>query len=362
MKRVALFLGFIFVLFSNDVFLNCYSSSKELQFKPLKVERLLTLGSDRSNEDFFKPRSFYVDKEGRIFILDSGNGRVQCFSGDGKFLFSFGRIGQGPGELSKDASKIKMLEDGRIYLIDNPQRRINVYSPEGKFLSSAKTSVYYDDLELVDGTYFLSSMILEKNHKPIHIARRLGEIEKATGLFIEPRPGLVKDISNLSMPEPFRQIYRNCNFTRLVSTPQKELIFSQLFPYHLVKYNSKGEIIKDVSGQTDFDTSAKISFSVDEKEISIQASDQASVFDLSVISDGSLLVPFVNPKRDIFFIDVYDSDLNLVDRFKMPNEIFDVKKGESIAQIHIDNLNNLYALVRSEEDFPRLVKFRLNLD
>lgn len=97
MKRVALFLGFIFVLFSNDVFLNCYCSSKELQFKPLKVERLLTLGSDRSNEDFFKPRSFYVDKEGRIFILDSGNGRVQCFSGDGKFLFSFGRIGQGPG-------------------------------------------------------------------------------------------------------------------------------------------------------------------------------------------------------------------------------------------------------------------------
>jgi len=362
MKRVALFLGFILFVFSNNYFLNCYPGSKGLQFKPLKVERLLTLGSDRSNEDFFKPHSFFVDKEGRIFILDSGNGRVQCFANDGQFLFSFGRIGQGPGELSKDASKIKMLEDGRIYLIDNPQRRINVYSPEGKFLSSAKTSVYYDDLELVDGTYFLSSMILEKNHKPIHISKHIGEIEKATGIFIEPRPGLVRDISNLSMPEPFRQISRNCNFTRLVSTPKKEPTFSQLFPYYPVKCNSKGEIIKDVSGQTDFDTSARISFSVDEKGISIQASDQASVFDLSVKSDGSLLVPFVNPKRDIFFIDVYDSDLNLVDRFKMPNEIFDVKKGESIAQIYIDDLNNLYARVRSEEDYPRLEKFRLNLD
>jgi hypothetical protein len=48
---------------------------------------------------------------------------------NGQFLFSFGRIGQRPGELSQDASKIKMLEDGRIYLIDNPQRRIKVYSP-----------------------------------------------------------------------------------------------------------------------------------------------------------------------------------------------------------------------------------------
>ena len=76
MKRVALFLGFILFVFSNNYFLNCYPGSKGLQFKPLKVERLLTLGSDRSNEDFFKPHSFFVDKEGRIFILDSGNGRV----------------------------------------------------------------------------------------------------------------------------------------------------------------------------------------------------------------------------------------------------------------------------------------------
>jgi len=38
------------------------------------------------------------------------------------------------------------------------------------------------------------------------------------------------------------------------------------------------------------------------------------------------------------------------------------KKGESIAQIYIDNLNNLYARVLSEEDYPRLEKFRLNLD
>jgi len=102
--------------------------------KPIRAELILRIGSDKANEDFYKLPAFAVGKNGQIYILDSGNSRIQCFSKEGEFLFGFGRKGQGPGELSNNACKIKILSDGNIYVIDNSQRRINVYNQEGKFL------------------------------------------------------------------------------------------------------------------------------------------------------------------------------------------------------------------------------------
>jgi len=48
--------------------------------KPLRAELVLKIGSDKENEDFYKPSSFTVDKNGQIYILDAGNSRIQCFS------------------------------------------------------------------------------------------------------------------------------------------------------------------------------------------------------------------------------------------------------------------------------------------
>ena len=79
--------------------------------KPLRAELVFKLGSNKPNEDFHKPSSFTVDKNGQMYILDAGNSRIQCLSKEGKFLFGFGRQGQGPGELSNQATKIKILSE-----------------------------------------------------------------------------------------------------------------------------------------------------------------------------------------------------------------------------------------------------------
>ena len=54
-------------------------------------------------------------------------------------------------------------------------------------------------------------------------------------------------------------------------------------------------------------------------------------------------------------------DLNLISRYKMPNIISDVKKGEHIrmGDVMIDNDNYLYASVQSKEDYPKVVKYKL---
>jgi hypothetical protein len=347
--------------------------------KPLRAKLVFKLGSNKPNEDFYKPSSFTVDKNGQIYILDAGNSRIQCFSKEGKFLFSFGRQGQGPGELSNNiASKIKILSDGNIYVIDNYPRRINVYNSEGKFLFAGKikflfggkSSGYFADIILLNNVYYLSSLYLEENHKPIHISHKLGKVDRSFGIFFEPAVDQLQRINKLPHPDWWRVYYAGCN--KLVATNKNEIIYSQPYPYRLIKYDTKGHLLKDIMGDVGFDTHHHVEY----KYVSgaggttmyhypyPNSPSTGIVLDVSINRDNQVVVPYVNQDQDFFYIDIYDLDLNLISRYKMPNIISDVKKGEHIrmGDVMIDNDNYIYASVQSKEDYPKVVKYKLILD
>jgi hypothetical protein len=371
LNKNSLFAFFIFLLIfcayalaETPIILSSANNSGILE-KPIKAELALKIGSDKENEDFYKPPAFAVGKNGQIFILDSGNSRIQCFSKEGKFLFGFGRRGQGPGELSSDARKIKILSDGNIYVIDNTQRRINVYNQEGKFLNSAKTSAWYNDIELFNNTYYLSNILLEENHKPIHVSRSLGKIDSDFGIFVEPAIGILKQISLLPMPTPWRYYYSDANFTKLVVTNKGELIFSQGFPYRLIKYDAKGNVLKDIMGDVDFDTYHHVKYTHDSFGVAIITNPPGAAWilqNVSIHNDNQAVVSYFNPEKSIFYIDIYDLDLNLLSRYKLLNIIADISKGDYAYQIMVDNENNLYAMVISKNDYPQLVKYKLFFD
>ena len=368
LSKNSLFVFFIFLLIfcacalaEMPIILSLADNSGIIE-KPIRAELALKIGSDKENEDFYKSPAFAVGKNGQIYILDSGNSRIQCFSKEGKFLFGFGRRGQGPGELSSYARIIKILSDGNIYVIDNTQRRINVYNQEGKFLYSSKTSAWYNDIELLNSTYYLSNILLEENHKPIHVSRSLGKIDSDFGIFIEPAVGILKQISQLSMPTPWRYYYSDSNFTKLVVTNKSELIFSQGFPYRLIKYGAKGNVLKDIMGDVDFDTYHHVKYTHDSFGVGIITSLPGAariLLDVSIKNDNQVVVPYLNPEKNIFYIDIYDLDLNLLSRYRLLNIIADISKGDYAYQIRVDNDNNLYAIVIFKEDYPQLVKYKL---
>jgi hypothetical protein len=380
MKKIQCVFFIILVIFCRHVFAEAphtkSSQDTKILEKPLRAELVLKLGSDKANEDFYKPRSFTVDKNGQIYILDAGNSRIQCFSKEGKFLFSFGRQGQGPGELSDNAGKIKILSDGNIYVIDNSQRRINVYNLEGKFLFLGKTifkfsdktsssSAYFNDIVLLNNTYYLSSIFLEEDHKPIHISRTLGKLDSSFGIFVEPAVNQLQRISRLPpLPYPWRMYYADSGFTKLVVTNKNEIIYSQAFPYRLIKYDAKGQVLKDIMGDVEFDTHHHVEYFREKGWVGVRSYPNPPtgiVLDVSINKENQVVVPFLNPDRDFFYIDIYDLDLNLISRYKMPNIISDVKKGEHIrmGDVMIDNDNYLYASVQSKENYPQIVKYKL---
>ena len=327
---------------------------------PLKVELLLKIGSDKENENFYDPYSFAVDSEGRIFILDTRNSRIQCFSPEGKFLFSFGRRGDGPGELSDRPTKIKILEDGNIYIIDYLPRNINVYNRNSQFIFSWKIQKgIYDDIELIDNKYYLSNLKLREDNKPIHIYSNSGKLEGAIGFLIEPENGLLQKVS-ASQDVSLQEFFCRARFTNITKNSKKEIIFSQKAPYRLIKYNTEGQVLKDTIGEVEFGISKYFSIFDQNGIPRITAHFSLPIFFSPIIrDDDSILVPFLNKERDIFYIDLYDQNVTLKTRFTMSNQIAIPKENESIRQIHIDNDNNLYCLIISDENPAQLRKYRL---
>jgi hypothetical protein len=63
---------------------------------------------------------------------------VRQYDASGKYVRSFGRAGQGPGEF-RTVSGIGVLPDGRVLVWDTSGWRINVYSPSGAVLDTWST-------------------------------------------------------------------------------------------------------------------------------------------------------------------------------------------------------------------------------
>ena len=83
---------------------------------------------------FNHPTDIAVAPSGEIYISDGyGNSSVHRFTGDGEYISSFGAPGNGPGEFLVPHS-VRVSNDGRVYVCDRENNRVQVFSPEGQFL------------------------------------------------------------------------------------------------------------------------------------------------------------------------------------------------------------------------------------
>jgi sugar lactone lactonase YvrE len=104
-------------------------------------ELLMTLGKkgvagDNDSTDALNgPSDVVIGKNGDIFVSDgeSTNTRVVKFSKDGKFIKCWGTKGAGPGEMNLPHN-IAMDSEGRLYVADRTNKRIQVFDQDGKYL------------------------------------------------------------------------------------------------------------------------------------------------------------------------------------------------------------------------------------
>ena len=104
----------------------------------IAIEFVRTIGNvdtDDENLAFSSPLDMVEDESGSLYILDSGNQRIQVFGPDGKYLRTIGRKGQGPGEFAS-LNSIAVDRQGNLHVLDDAQKRIQVLTPQGEVLKT----------------------------------------------------------------------------------------------------------------------------------------------------------------------------------------------------------------------------------
>jgi uncharacterized protein (TIGR03663 family) len=82
---------------------------------------------------FYGPRGIAVGPDGRIYVTDTGNKRVQVFGPDGRFVFQWGGGGVLEGYLDEPVG-IALGSDGAVYVADTWNQRVQVFDAGGAFL------------------------------------------------------------------------------------------------------------------------------------------------------------------------------------------------------------------------------------
>jgi len=100
----------------------------------VSLEFLKTVGDIESTDDnilFYMPTAMAFDEEGHIYVLDSGNHRIQKFDANGTYVSTIGNQGQGPGEFQYPQS-IDVDSNGMLYVSESMNRRVQILNPEGE--------------------------------------------------------------------------------------------------------------------------------------------------------------------------------------------------------------------------------------
>ena len=84
---------------------------------------------------FQQPRNMAVAPDGRIYVADTANHRIQVFNPDGGYVSTWGSFGEAQGQFNEPWG-VAVGTDGRIYVLDTWNHRVQVFSPEGQFQKS----------------------------------------------------------------------------------------------------------------------------------------------------------------------------------------------------------------------------------
>jgi DNA-binding beta-propeller fold protein YncE len=173
------------------------------------------------------PTDIAIGLNERIYIVDSGNSRVLCYSKDGDYLFAFGSPGEGEDQLLAPVG-IATAADGSVFVADRGNRRIQIFDENGKYLMTIPTRSGDQTATPVDVAVDRSGMIYVTITKPFHRVLVFGEgAGKGEVKSIWGKPG--NNLGEFRYP------------ATIAVGPDKNIYIVDVFNSRIQVFNEKGE-------------------------------------------------------------------------------------------------------------------------
>ncbi|MFN8634162.1 MAG: peptidyl-alpha-hydroxyglycine alpha-amidating lyase family protein [Chloroflexota bacterium] len=139
------------------------------------------LDSIQGGPPFNRPTNLAFSPNGDFYVSDGyGNCKVHRYSADGTLKQSWGEPGTGPGEF-KLPHGIAVHPDGRVFVADRENDRIQIFSPDGAYLDQWLDVQRPTQLQIdADGIVFVAELW-----------RRVGEVSQRLGRNEVDAPGRV---------------------------------------------------------------------------------------------------------------------------------------------------------------------------
>jgi sugar lactone lactonase YvrE len=117
----------------------------------------------RAAGPFNLPTRLAVGPSGDLYVSDGyGNARVHRFSADGELVQSWGEPGDGPGQFNLPHS-VSVHADGRVFVCDRENDRVQIFSPDGEVLAIWTNVTRPCDLFIAsDGTVYVGELGWER--------------------------------------------------------------------------------------------------------------------------------------------------------------------------------------------------------
>jgi len=130
--------------------------------------------AQRAAGPFNHPTEMLPHPNGDIYVTDGyRNARVHRFTRDGALVTSWGAPGNGPGEFHLPHS-IAIDADGKLYVADRANKRIQIFTPDGEYLGEWTGMGGPNDISRAqDGTFVIAEQ--EDGDKPAYVCVRDAE-------------------------------------------------------------------------------------------------------------------------------------------------------------------------------------------
>jgi len=147
------------------------SCTKQIKQEVPRNEYILkeevSIGDEKDENSLFKGiTDFAVDGQGDVYVLESRTKEVRVFNRNGKFIISFSKEGEGPGETLLPWCLTLDEKNEMVYIVDWRKKKISRYRSNGEFDSDLSLK-NYSPIALfldADGNYLVLCLI-DKNDK-----------------------------------------------------------------------------------------------------------------------------------------------------------------------------------------------------